>query len=201
MSAIADRLDYDGDASNAIYTGDAQLWQGETPIKGDTIVLDDRDGQPDGRRERGSRLLLEQVNDKTKAKEQVKSVATAKDMVYDDSARRATYTGTAHLNGPEGDLSADKIELYLLESGSEVDRLEAYGNVKLRTPDGRRAAGNRLTYTAADERYVMPGTPVTLEDEWGETTGKTLTFFRSTDRIIVDGNEQKRTETKRGIKR
>jgi len=28
-----------------------------------------------------------------------------------------------------------------------------------------------------------------------------LTFFRSTDRIVVDGKEQRRTELKRGIKR
>jgi LPS export ABC transporter protein LptC len=199
--AIADRLDYDGDASNATYTGGAQLWQGEMRIKGDTIVVDDRSGNLTAAGNVDSRLLLEQVNDKTKAKDQVKSTASASNMVYDDSVRRATYTGTARLNGPDGDLTADKIEIYLLESGSEVDHLEAYVNVKLRTPDGRRAAGNRLTYTAKDEQYFMQGTPVTLEDESGQTTGSFLRFEKSTDRIIVDGKEQRRTELKRGIKR
>ena len=42
----------------------------------------------------------------------------------------------------------------------------------------------------------MTGPAVKIDEECRETTGKTLTFFRSTDRIIVDGNEQKRTETK-----
>jgi hypothetical protein len=31
-----------------------------------------------------------------------------------------------------------------------------------------------------------------------ETTGRTLTFFKSTDRIIVDGNEEIRTQTRNG---
>ena len=43
---------------------------------------------------------------------------------------------------------------------------------------------------------MMTGPAVKIDEECRETTGKTLTFFRSTDRIIVDGNEQKRTETK-----
>ena len=44
VSATSDRLDYDGGASHAIYTGHAQLWQGDTTIKGDRIVLDDEKG-------------------------------------------------------------------------------------------------------------------------------------------------------------
>jgi lipopolysaccharide export system protein LptA len=199
--AIAENLVYDSAASHAVYTGNAQLWQGETRIKGDRIVVDDQTGNLTASGNVDSRMILDQVNEQTKAKEQAKSVATAKDLVYDDSVRRATYTGSARLNGPDGDLTADKIEIYLLEGGSEVDHLEAYTNVSLKTPDARKANGSRLTYVARNEQYNMAGTPVTLEDESGQTTGNSLIFFRSTDRIIVDGKEQRRTELKRGIKR
>ena len=42
----------------------------------------------------------------------------------------------------------------------------------------------------------MIGTPVTIVDECGrETTGRTLTFYQNTDRVVVDGNEQIRTRT------
>ena len=58
-----------------------------------------------------------------------------------------------------------------------------------------------MTYTTADERYVVTGAPVTIVDECGrETTGKTLTFVKATDTIVVDGNEQIRTQTKGGGK-
>jgi lipopolysaccharide export system protein LptA len=199
--ATSDRLDYDSDASHAVYTGSSQLWQGETTIKADKIVLDDRTGDLSAAGSVVSRMLLDHTNDKTKAKEQVRSVASSKDMVYDDKLRRASYTGGAHLNGAEGDLTADKIDIYLLEGGSEMDHLEAFTSVLLKTPDGRRVAGVHLVYVAANEQYDMTGSPVHLTDESGETTGNSLTFFRSTDRIIVDGKEQRRTELKRGIKR
>lgn len=199
--ATSDSLVYDSAVSLATYSGSAQLWQGETTIKGDTIVVDDQTGDLSASGGVASRMILDQVNEKTKAREQVRSVAAAKDLAYDDKSRCATYTGGAHLNGPEGDLAADRIELFLKEGGGEVERVEAYTSVTLRTSDGRKASGNRLTYVAAREQYDMTGAPVKLEDESGETTGNSLTFFRSTDRIVVDGKEQRRTELKRGIKR
>jgi hypothetical protein len=56
-----------------------------------------------------------------------------------------------------------------------------------------------MTYHAREERYVLSGagvTPVSIREKCSETTGRTLTFFKSSDRIIVDGNERRRTETK-----
>jgi hypothetical protein len=42
---------------------------------------------------------------------------------------------------------------------------------------------------------------VTIVDQCGrETTGKTLTFIRATDSIVIDGNQQIRTQTKGGGK-
>ena len=47
----------------------------------------------------------------------------------------------------------------------------------------------------------MLGAPVKMIDaDCQETTGKTLTFFKSSDRVIVDGNEEIRTQTKGGGK-
>ena len=43
----------------------------------------------------------------------------------------------------------------------------------------------------------MTGKLVTYKDECYETQGKSLTFFRSVGRIVVDGNES-RTQTKGG---
>ena len=43
-----------------------------------------------------------------------------KDFQYEEAERRATYTGDAHVNGPQGDMTAAKIELYLKPSGDEA---------------------------------------------------------------------------------
>jgi lipopolysaccharide export system protein LptA len=64
--------------------------------------------------------------------------------------------------------------------------------------DQRRANGDRLTYFAEDERYVMTGSaaaPVCVANPDRATTGKTLVFYRSTDKVLVDGNEEFRTQT------
>jgi hypothetical protein len=44
----------------------------------------------------------------------------------------------------------------------------------------------------------MLGAPVRIAAECRETSGRTLTFFRSVDTITVDGDEEKRTQTKSG---
>jgi hypothetical protein len=36
------------------------------------------------------------------------------------------------------------------------------------------------------------------EECYGETVGRQLTFYRSVDRMIVDGNMERRTQTKGG---
>jgi hypothetical protein len=54
-----------------------------------------------------------------------------------------------------------------------------------------------LTYTTVDGRYVVTGTPVTIIDECArETVGKTLTYLKTADTMVVDGNEQTRTQSK-----
>jgi lipopolysaccharide transport protein LptA/LPS export ABC transporter protein LptC len=195
VSVTAERLDYDGNKSEAKYTGSAQLWQGETVIKAPTIVIDSKNGNLDASGTVGTVTALQQQG-KTGAVETVRSIATATSFKYDDKDRRATYIGDAHLNGPEGDMTAKRIELYLKESGDELDRVEAYDKVVLQS-ESSKTTGARLTYFDTDGRYVVRGTPVKTVDSCGrETTGRTLTFFRATDRIIVDGNEQIRTRTK-----
>jgi lipopolysaccharide export system protein LptA len=100
-------------------------------------------------------------------------------------------------------LTAQSIDLYLKSSGDEVDRAEASdpkGGLVLRE-QGRKTVGSRMTYTSADDRYDVGGTPVSITDQCGRvTSGRTLTFRKATDTIEVDGNQRVRTQTKNGEK-
>ena len=120
--------------------------------------------------------------------------------------RRAVPVRDAQLSGPQGDLRGERIEIALAKEGNKVERLEGYTGVTLKL-DKRTAVGSRLTYYASEERYVMSAagtTRVTVTDvqtapsgavTCRETVGRTLTFYKSTDTISVDGNDQNRTET------
>jgi lipopolysaccharide transport protein LptA len=198
VNVVGDELDYDGSSSKATYTGSALLWQGDTSVKGKSITIDDKSGDLSAGGPVTTTALLEQL-DKDKKKERVRSVATAQAFKYEEAQRRADYTGDAHLSGPQGDITADRIDLYLKESGDEVDRAEAFAgesNTVTIREQNRKTVGTHLTYTGADDRYVIVGKPATNTDACGnETTGATLTFVKATDTITVDGNGF-RTQTK-----
>jgi LPS export ABC transporter protein LptC len=194
---LGNALDYDGVSAKGTYTGAARLHQGDTSIKGDTIVIDNKAGDLSASGSVATTTVLEQVNQE-KQKERVHSIATAKDMKYEDAMRRLTYTGSAHMSGPDGDMTAARIDLYLKESGDELERAEAYDTVTLREQN-RETKGMKMIYTPVNETYVVTGTPVKIVDECQrETIGKTLTFNKGTDNIVVDGNSQIRTQTKGG---
>jgi lipopolysaccharide export system protein LptA len=204
----SDSLVYNGASGLAVYTGQGRLWQGETTIQGDRLTLDDSKGDLTAVGSVRTNLVMYQTNDQTKAREKVPTRGTADSMVYTDETRRIVFVRgparPATLTGSQGDLTADRIEVFLNSEGDELDRLEAEGGVILKLPQQRTGAGRRLVYTATDGRYVMQGAPVQVLEQLQEgcriTSGTTLTLFKSTDRIVADGNQERRTETKNGGK-
>jgi LPS export ABC transporter protein LptC/lipopolysaccharide transport protein LptA len=200
VNVTADDLKYDGSAEQAHYTGNAQLWQAETTIKGAQITIESKSGDLKASGDPVATTAVLTQTTKDGRKEPTRANAKSKELVYQEAERRATYLGEAYLNGPQGELRSPKIELYLRPSGDEVDRVEAYDGIALTEPK-RKTAGDRLTYTAADEKYLITGRPVKVEDECsGTTEGRSLTYLKGADRIVVDGSEQIRTRTQGGSK-
>ena len=225
VNISAAKLEYEGTPGRALYGGGAQLWQGDTAIRGDEIAIDQEHGNLNARGNARSTLALGGAT----------SVGRGDEIAYEDSSRQITYTGKApvatvaktptpnppaapptvdataaataepkaapaQLSGPQGDLQAERIVVQLAKNESRMERLEAFDRITLRLED-RVATGSRMTYYAADERYVLSGpptAPVKVVEPCRETVGKTLTFFKSADRIIVDGNEEIRTRTTSG---
>ena len=105
--------------------------QGDTSIKGDTIVIDDKTGN-----------LTASGNVMTTTSTTSRRTRTRRRSAFTPSRRRRTSSTKmrtapdvyrhAHMNGPEGDMTAARIELYLKPSGDELDRAEAYDAVTLR---------------------------------------------------------------------
>ena len=59
----------------------------------------------------------------------------------------------------------------------------------------RRAQGARGTYTAREEKMVLEGPKVVLEDPSQRTEGRFLTFHAGEDKVLVDGREETRPES------
>ena len=210
MNVNADELLYDGSTDAATYNGQATLWQGETAIRADSIGLDQAKGDltasgsarstitPDGGKMEGRAAEIRYAN-ASRVITYDTPPAAAPAVGRGGSPPPAAVAALAQLSGAHGDLRARRIEVVLAAATNAVDRVEAYRDVSMSLQtQARKANGGRLTYHAADERYLLTGSasePVTVTDRCRAVTGKTLTFFRSTDRIVVDGDRELRTRT------
>jgi lipopolysaccharide export system protein LptA len=194
VNVTAEALDYDGAAQQATYRGNATLWQGASVVEGQEMVIDMAAGNLTASGGVRSSWLLD-----VKAAgggDPVPTIAAAGAFEYDDEARRVTYTTDAHVTGPQGDMLAEKVELYLAGDNA-LERVEGYGAVTLRNA-GRTTMGERLSFLVAEERYDVTGAPVRVVEGCRESTGRTLTFYKSVDKILVDGQQLSRTRTKSG---
>lgn len=197
----ANRLHYRGNAGAATYTGNAVLWQGEaTEVKGDQIVIDDKKGNLSASGKVSTRYLVDETDRKTKSRTKVVTRGTASTFTYDDTRRLATYETGARIVGAQGDVTGDKIELFMKKDDNELERAEAYGTVTVR--EGQRIAkGTRLTYTAATDEYLMVGAPVEIiearKDGCTQTLASNARFNRTSEDAKVEAQPPVTTQTKK----
>jgi lipopolysaccharide export system protein LptA len=119
-------------------------------------------------------------------------------LTYADTERLAHYEGNVVAKGTTFIVFAKTMDAYLLPrtqtSGNQqlagpgrLDHMVAKGNVIVQQPN-RHANGQILVYTASDDKFVLTGGPPSIFDaEQGKITGVSLTFFRSDDRVLVEG--------------
>ena len=197
VQIIAEKLAYDETTRKADYTGLVKLIQGETTITADTITLDETKGDLIANGKVMTNLLITEKDTTTKTKP---TIARAGSFTYADQTRLATYTTMAELDGDQGNLRAGKIELRLARDDNALEDLKADGQVTALV-DRRTITGAHLEYAPADDKYFVTGAPVKMIDaECQELNGKTLTFWKASDRVVVDGNNEVRTQTKGGGK-
>ena len=119
-------------------------------------------------------------------------------LTYMDSERKIHYQGGVVAKAAEFTASADTLDAVLLPRSQttsnqsvaapgQLDRIVAQGSVVIQQPN-RRAEGQKLVYTVAENKFVLSGGPPSIFDaEQGKITGVSLTFFRRDDRVLVEG--------------
>jgi lipopolysaccharide export system ATP-binding protein len=195
VNATSAKMDYDGAAGLATYTGQAKLWQEKTQVQGDVIVVDDKSGNLTARGHVRTVMVLDEVDTATKKKQAMQTTATGDVLVYEEARRVATYTtgatAKAHLVGSQGDVTADRIELFMKEGTKELERAEADGNVTV-IEGVRTATGRHLIYTPANQTYVMTGTPVQVVEKTPKecriSDATTLTFRKDAEAMTMENN-------------
>ena len=203
-----------GSSAVALYEGNARLWQDANVITAPSIQFDrdQRSLVARGTPRQPVLTVLVQASKpkktasigKTKAKTRTASgtpklvAITSARLTYTDSERRAHYEGGLTAKGTDFTAAANTADAYLearsqaasnqqLAGPGRLERMVAEGNVTIQQP-GRRAEGQKLVYTAAEEQFVLTGGPPNIFDaERGKITGVSLTFFQADDRVLVEG--------------
>ena len=120
--------------------------------------------------------------------------ARAAKMVYEEAKREVIYEGDVAIK--QGDIAtrSPKARLLLSADGQKLESLKAGNPVEV-VQGPRKARGSEGTYTPADETMVLTGDKVVLQDPGQEVEGRSLTFRVGDETILVDGQEQVRTQT------
>ena len=196
----------------AIYTGNVRLWQDANIIEAPSIEFDrDRrfvtaQGSPatpvlttliQATKPSSKSESMAQGKSKIQAMASPVTIASAR-LTYADSERRVHYEGGLDAKCADFSLRAKTADAYLLSRSQtssnqsfagpgQLDRMVAQNSVSIQQPN-RRAEGQKLVYTAAEDKFVLTGGPPSIFDaERGKITGVSLTFFRGDDRVLVEG--------------
>jgi lipopolysaccharide export system protein LptA len=188
----------------ALYTGDARLWQDANVVRAPSIEFD-RDRRAvtaTGAAQPVSTVFLQ--TDKA-GKPTLVTITSAR-LTYTDNERIAHFESGVQAKAEEANMTANDMDVFLQARGQttgnnvlgkagQLDRIVAKGQVVVTQPN-RRATGEQMVYTAADDKFVLTGgTPSIFDAEHGKITGVSLTFFRRDDRVLVEGNGTSPTVT------
>jgi lipopolysaccharide export system protein LptA len=196
----------------ALYTGNARLWQDANVIQAPQIQFerDRRSVTATGTSAQPVSTILIQPEKKVseelpstekrpgKTQKNTTLAITGSRLTYTDAERKARYEGGVVAKGADFTASANTVDAYLLPRSQtssaqsvagpgQLDRMTAQGNVVIQQST-RRAEGQTLVYTAAEDKFVLTGGPPSIFDaERGKITGVSLTFHRRDDRVLVEG--------------
>jgi len=198
----------------ARFSGAARLWQGGNIVQAPVIDFNHKQRTLDAQAQANARVSTVFIQADQSGK-QVPVEVLADYLHYDDAQRKAVFEGAIVLKSADSTLRADRAVVTLRaqnqqpptpkahagKAPSQLQTIDATGNILLQQP-GRRAVGNRLIYTADEEKFVLTGTPASppsiFDAEHGQVTGVSLTFFNRDDRVLVDSsNSMSITQTRR----
>ena len=198
---VAGRFDYDTATFLATYSEAARLWQKSTEFSADTLILNESTGNVTAEGNVTTQITMLQQDYETGSQIQTITRGSGNSFIYDESQRRAAYSGGSSLSNDTFTLNASSINVILEGDGQTLERIEASDGVELEL-DARWVTGASLTYFDADGRYEMNGNPVNIveetEGECRSTTGRTIIFYVTAESVLIDGESEVRTASTNG---
>jgi lipopolysaccharide export system protein LptA len=170
-----------------LLTGNVTAWQEENVLRGQSILLDDRDRSLRAEGEVRAVLRRRRVDPKTKTATVETITASGSVLTHREADRLLRIEGSANVVSGTWTMKADVTDVVL---GPErtVDHAESRGNVVVEDrADGRRGEGAKATWDPRADAVALEGRPATaLDGKGNRMTGARLRFQRGSGRVDVE---------------
>lgn len=222
----ADTLAGSVTTGDAVYSGHARLWQGQSVLDADRIEI----SRDKGKLQAAGHVLAvfpELVGSLSKSSTSTVAArrrptlwkVRAPVLTYWSKEDRSHLAGGVTADSSEGSLRSHMLDVFLgpvkassatnrtpsksalRDPGLQLIRVLARGNVVVKQGK-RRGNAEQAEYTAADGKFVLSGGQPTITDAAGDTaTGHSLTFFAANDTILIDSQQGSPTLTKHRVEK
>lgn len=181
----SDTAEFDHAAETAAFAGNARGWQDNNFVRADRLFIRQTEGQvqADG----NVQSAMFDVKQKQKGREVDQPVyASSNKLNYDRRTRLVQYRENVDIRQGTDRITAGSADIFLNEQ-NELSRTVAENSVVVTQP-GRKATGNWVQYTSADETAVLRGSPATVSDAVnGSSQAAELTFMMRDNRVTGEG--------------
>lgn len=182
---------YDAATGTARYGENALLRSGQDEVRGARIQLQDKDG---ARRLGAQGSVVALLHPKAEGQPGQPLEAHSSEMTYDEQQKQAVFRGDVSIKQGEMSTHSPEATLSLDQAGTGLQSLVAGSPVEV-TFGLRKASGARATYEPGPGTLTIVGDKVRMKDPEQVVEGRSLTLHLGDDRILVDGQEQVRTQT------
>jgi lipopolysaccharide export system protein LptA len=182
--ATGNSADFDHVNQVAVYTGNARGWQDNNFVRGDTLVIREKEGKLTA--EGNVQSAIYNAKTHTRGKDtNVPVFASSRVMNYDRDSRIIQYRENVDIRQGTDRVTSASADVYLGEN-NELSKTIAETGVVITQP-GRRATGNWIQYTANDEVAVLRGNPASITDSVnGSSQAAELTFLMRENRVMSE---------------
>ena len=112
---------------------------------------------------------------------------TSETLTADNKAHTALFENKVVAKTTDLTIYSDKMLVFYNETGGEVTKIEATGNVKV-LKETRIITSNEATYFAGEEKVVFTGEPRAMDGD-NVVSGSKIVYFTGTDRFWVENSK------------
>jgi lipopolysaccharide export system protein LptA len=180
----------EGGADAMLYTGNVQLWRGDTYIKAERLTAS-------GQGQQNSHLHAE-AGPGGKVESYLKNIrATSDTLDYNDSDGVIRYLGQVHARKQDMILETPDLTVHFRDGN--VSEIVASGGVTVTRLD-QRGTGERAVYDASTDLVTLTGKNAQVRDKERLVEGPTMIMKNKGQAVSVVGGNGERTTTKHPVK-